>query len=90
MRLREPLQGFKLSQGHVLLHIALLFASMCIIDIRSHEDKMSHSKGIIGYLTLIDNDITKLIHLVRSAHAIVIISEVVKFILSLSDHRVFE
>jgi len=62
MRLREPLQGFKLSQGHVLLHIALLFTSLCIIDIRSHPGEgVIHSKGIAGYIAHVDNDITHLI-----------------------------
>jgi len=61
MRLREPLQGFKLSQGHVILHFALLFTSMYVLEIKSHKEVDSKSKGISGYIASIDNDITYLI-----------------------------
>ena len=85
MRLREPLQGFKLSQGHFLLHVALLVTSMIVIDIRSNEsDYNSHltsSPFLLHYMSVIDKDITLLLKLMRSTHAIVIIFDIIKFLL---------
>lgn len=39
MRLREPLNGFRLASGHLILHIAFLIGSYFAVDTcRDHRD----------------------------------------------------
>lgn len=37
MRVREPFQGFRLVSGHIIIHIAMLFANLSIVDVKVLE-----------------------------------------------------
>ena len=69
MRLREPLNGFKLAQGHPLIHIALLFGSIVTLNVRTDYYLVN---GEIDSQTL--NDLTQLVSLVRQTHVAILIS----------------
>ena len=50
MRLREPFQGWKLSSGHYMFHIAFLFGSWIAVSIIDPADNSPGSDFILNLL----------------------------------------
>lgn len=85
MRLREPLNGFKLAHGHGLFHIVLGLASFIAVDLKATKEDIDtlHLKG-----TKIDENVIDLISLVRYTHIYVTISQFIQNFLEKSGYEV--
>ena len=72
MRLREPLNGFKLAHGHGVFHIVLGLASYIAVDLKATKEDIDslHEKG-----TKMEHDVIRLIALVRWTHLYVTLSQ---------------
>jgi hypothetical protein len=85
MRLREPLNGFKLAHGHGLFHIVLGLASFIAVDLKATKDDIQ-SLNLKG--TKIDENVIDLISLVRYTHLYVCISQFMQNFLEKSGYEV--
>lgn len=84
MRVKEPLNGFRKSQGHIIFHIALLIGSLVVLDINDSKPPAPGTCATSEVETA--EEINILLQFIRGMHAFLICSHCLRLVMDSEEN----
>lgn len=84
MRVKEPLNGFRKAQGHIIFHIAMLTASYLIINYE--RDSKGPEEGCVSIDMKNPEDVRPIIQMIRAMHSWLIASQFIRLLMDCDEN----